>query len=225
LDASPFSRRRYHSALVALSVIAALLLTSTSAAAQERVVFKRGRFLEQGKLLSVTAGFREMFSSKMKRRLRSGFATTVVMWVYLYRKSDGQPISGSVRTLRAVYDLWEERYVLRMQDHRGTRHVRLRSEKKVVDRLTSLWRFPIADLRQIKPGTKYFVAVRAEVNPMSEELLSEVRRWLRNPHGGHRKVGGESFFGSFVSIFINNKIRRAEKTFQLKTQPFYRRSP
>jgi Domain of unknown function (DUF4390) len=208
-----------------LLLIATLLLTSTPAAAEQRVVFKRGRFLEQGKLLSVTAGFREMFSAKMKKRLRSGFTTTVVMWVYLYSKQDSRPIAGSVRTLRAVYDLWEERYVLRMQDHRGTRNVRLRSEKKVVDRLTSLWRFPIADLRKIKPGTKYFVAVRAEVNPMSEKLLSEVRRWLRNPHGGHRKVGGESFFGSFVSIFVNNKIRRAEKTFKLKTQPFFRKSP
>lgn len=222
MDASRSRRRRAPSLALALPLVAALSLATTSAAAQE-VVTKRGRFLEQNQLLTVTAGFREMFTPAMKQRLRSGFATTVVMWVYLYRKNDGQPIAGSVRTLKAVYDLWEEGFVLQVQDHRGTRHVRLRGADRVVDRLTSLWRFPIADLRQIEPGTKYFVAVRAEVNPMSDELIAEVRRWLRNPHGGHRKVGGESFFGSFVSIFINNKIRRAEKTFQITTQPFYRR--
>jgi hypothetical protein len=206
-----------------LGLLVATLLSTPRPALAESVVFKRGRFIQRGKELSVTVGFREMFDRKLRDRLRSGFATTVVMRIYLYRKKDGKPIALSVRTLKAVYDLWKERFVLRAQDHRGTRYVRLKSEKKVVDRLTSLWRFPIATVGQIRPSTHYFVAVIAEVNPMRDEVLAEVKRWLRNPHGGHRKVGGESFFGSFVSIFINNKIRRAEKTFRLKTQPFFRR--
>jgi hypothetical protein len=89
--------------------------------------------------------------------------------------------------------------------------------------LTSLWRFPLVTLDRVKPQDQYFVAGIGEVNPMSEDLLEEVRRWLRNPQGDRRSTGSESFFGSFVSIFVNNKIRRAEKTFRLRTQPFYRR--
>jgi hypothetical protein len=208
---------------VVAGITAAILLMGAGlASAEKRVVHKRGRFLE-GDYLRVSVGFREMFGSRLKQRMQSGFATKVVMRIYLYRKEDGVPVSFAIRTLKAVYDLWEERYLLRMQDHRGTRFVRLRDQKMVVDRLTSLWRFPIAQTESIRPKTQYFVAVIAEVNPISEELLSEVRRWLRNPYGGHRQVGGESFFGSFVSIFINNKVRRAERTFRLRTQPFYRR--
>lgn len=200
----------------------AATLFPLSGRADDELVYKRGRFFE-GKDLAVSVGFREMFDARLRSRLKDGFVVTVVMRVYLYSKDGGRPVGFAVRTLKAVYDLWEERYQLQMQDHRGKRYVRLRDRKQVVDRLTSLWRFPIARIDQIRPNTQYFIAVIAEVNPISEELLAEVRRWLRNPHGGHRQVGSESFFGSFVSIFVNNKIRRAEKTFRLRSQPFYRR--
>jgi len=205
-----------------LAALALLLLQGGTSAAAEPVAYKRGRFHE-GKQLEVSVGFREMFDAGQRKRLKSGFATTVVMRTYLYRKEGGAPVSFAVRTLKAYYDPWDEHYLLRIQDHRGRRSRRFRRQPALVDQLTSLWRFPIARIDQIKPGEQYFVAVIAEVNPVDEELLAEVRRWLRNPHGGHRQVGGESFFGSFVSIFVNNKIRRAEKTFRVRTQPFLRR--
>jgi hypothetical protein len=208
--------------VVAAAVALLLSLGAAGARGDNPVAYKRGRFYE-GKDLRVSVGFREMFDEGMKKRLKSGFATTVVMRVYLYRKRDGAPVAFAVRTLRAYYDPWDEEYLVKIRDHRGRSSRRFRDQRAVIDRLTSLWRFPIARVEQITQGTKYFVAVIAEVNPVDERLLAEVRRWLRNPHGGHRQVGGESFFGSFVSIFVNNKIRRAEKTFRVKTQPFYRR--
>jgi hypothetical protein len=199
-----------------------LMLAAGVALADNPVVYKRARFYE-AEDLRISVGFREMFDAQLTKRLKSGFPTTVVMRVYLYRKRDGAPVSFAVRTLKAWYDLWKDRYGVEIRDHRGTTSRRFRDQRAVVDRLTSLWRFPIARIDQIQKGAQYFVAVIAEVNPVDERLLAEVRRWLRNPHGGHRQVGGESFFGSFVSIFVNNKIRRAEKTFRVKTQPFYRR--
>ena len=204
------------------TALALVLLVTATARGDNRVVPKRGRFFESGDL-RISVGFREMLDTTLKKRLKSGFATTVVMRVYLYRKHDGRQISFGVRTLKAYYDPWDEEYLLKMRDHSGSRSRRFRSRRAVVDRLTSLWRFRIARIGQVKPGTQYFVAVIAEVNPVDERLLAEVRHWLRNPHGGHRQVGSESFFGSFVSIFVNNKIRRAEKTFRVRTQPFYRR--
>jgi len=200
----------------------ALLTLGGAAAADERLVHKRARFFE-GQEVRVSVGFRELFDAGQRKRLKNGFATTVVMRIYLYRRSGGEPVSFAVRTLKAYYDPWDEHYLLRMQDHRGRRSRRFRRERDVVDRITSLWQFPIARSDQVRRGEQYFVAAIAEVNPMDEDLLAEVRRWLRNPHGGQRQVGSESFFGSFVSIFVNNKIRRAERTFRVRTQPFVRR--
>ncbi len=193
-------------------------------ASAERVKYKTGAFLEQDDMLKVSLGFREMFNHKLRQRMLSGFTTTVVMRIYLYEQGGGEPVAFAARTLKAVYDLWDERFLFQLQEPHRRRKARFREQHKVVDRLTSLWRFPLVKLHKIKPGTQYFVAVVAEVNPMSEELLEEVRRWLRNPYSEHRQASsGSSLFGSFVSIFVNNKIRSAEKTYQLRTQPFFRK--
>jgi hypothetical protein len=200
-----------------------LSLWLAPAPAAGQVKLKHAVFREQGKYLTVTVGFREMFNAQLRKRLRSGFATTVVMRIYLYEKDGSAAVAFSARTLRAVYDLWDERFLLRVHEPGRSWRRYYRSQKDVVDRLTSTWRFPVARLSKIRPGKHYFLAIIAEVNPMSEALLAEVRRWLRNPHGSRTRVYGESFFGSFVSIFVNNKIRRAERTFRLRTQPFFRR--
>jgi len=202
----------------------ALLLVAPPARADDEVAFKQATFRESGKALEVSVGFREMLDQGLRDRLKSGFATTVVMRLYLYQKGGGEPVLATARTLKAVYDLWDEQFLLRIEEPGRTWHVRLRDQRQVVDVLTSLWRFPICPLQRLSPGAQYFVAGIAEVNPMSEELLAEVRRWLRTPYGEHRGAGSESFFGSFVSIFVNNKIRSAEKTFSFRT-PLYLRRP
>jgi hypothetical protein len=220
VDLAPPGRRASFGVLAAVALAAAA--APRAAAADEGVVYKRGAFVEEGTDLALSVGFRELFTSGLRARLQDGFATTVVMRLYLYEEDGEAPIAVSARTLKAVYDLWEEKYLLRIEEPQRTRAIWLRSQKDVVDRLTSLYRFPVAKVWAIQPGARYFVAVIAEVNPISEELLSDVRRWLRNP-SGRSQVGSESFFGSFVSIFINNKIRRAERSFRLRTQTFFRK--
>jgi len=169
----------------------------------------------------MTVGFREMFDAKLGKRLKSGFVTTVVMRVYVYERAGSRPLKVTARTVRAVYDLWDEQFRLRFDSRGGTRNVRLGDSKKVVDRLTSFWRFPFVRLSQLRPGRRYFVAALAEVNPVRPQVLAAVRRWLRKPH--RRRVAGDNWFGSFVSVFVNDKIRRAERSFKIRSQPFFRR--
>ena len=206
---------------VAGVVAAAAVLAPDTGAAQ--VAHKRFKFEERGGMLTATGGFREMFDRRLRQQLRSGFASTVVMRIYLYNSRGGAPIAATGYTLRAVYDLWDQRFQLRAEDARGKRSVSIKKVGRLVDVLTSLWRFPLVKIDRIERGKHYFVAVLTEVNPMQPEVLAEVRRWLRRPTRRHRRIGSESFFGSFVSIFVNNKIRRAEKIFKVRSQPFFRR--
>jgi len=204
-----------------VAIALGLVLPAQRARGDDDVVWKQATFVEDGKGLAVSVGFRDLLDQPMRERLRSGFATTVVMRIYLYEQSGGAPVAVAARTLRAVYDLWDEQFLLRIEEPGRVTTRRLREDRQVVDQLTSLWRFPLARLDALPGGKSYFVAVIAEVNPMSEALLAEVRRWLRNPYG-HRGSGSD-FFGSFVSIFVNNKIRSAERSMRLRTQLVYRR--
>lgn len=170
--------------------------------------------------LTATVGFREMLGGKLKKRLRSGFATTVVMRLSLYRAGGKRPVAVAARTVQAVYDLWGNDYLLTTEDSRGVRTDRLRSQRQVVDRLTSCWQFPLVANSKLDHKRQYFIAGLIEVNPLSREVLTEVRRWLRQPYRRQRTGTRESFFGSFVSVFVNDKVHRADKIFKFRSQLF-----
>ncbi|MCK5796209.1 MAG: hypothetical protein KAI47_03445 [Deltaproteobacteria bacterium] len=216
---------RRHATLVALlfSLAAVFLLPSVTWARRTPVVSKSVRFAQVQKDVVMSVGFRELFDAKLRRRLKSGFATTAVMRVYLYRVGGGRPLIALARRLSVVYDLWDEQFRLKIEDPRGTHTFQERDLQKVVDRLSSFRKFPLLPYSTLSTSERYFVAGIIEVNPMSAELLAAVRRWLRKP--ARRQVGGNSIFGSFVSLFVNDKIKRAEKTFKFRSQPFFRQKP
>jgi hypothetical protein len=66
--------------------------------------------------------------------------------------------------------------------------------------------------------------VVAELNPVSAATMAEVRRWLSDGSGGGLDRGG-SFFGSFVSVFVNLKLPAADRVVRLRSQPFFRPRP
>jgi len=70
------------------------------------------------------------------------------------------------------------------------------------------------------------VAFRGDLNPISQDLLAEVRRWLVQPSRGQRRLAaGDSFFGSFVSIFVNPRIEDSERQVRFVSQPFAAPAP
>ena len=61
---------------------------------------------------------------------------------------------------------------------------------------------------------------------ISEDLIKDVRRWLVQPARGQRRLGaGDSFFGSFVSIFVNPRIEDSERQLRFVSQPFVLPAP
>jgi hypothetical protein len=70
----------------------------------------------------------------------------------------------------------------------------------------------------------FVLGMVVELNPVSQQTLAEVRRWLSLGTGGGLDHGG-SFFGSFVSVFVNPKLPAADRVFRLRSQPFFRPKP
>ena len=217
-------------AAVALVVVALLGAAPGRALADEddedeeaRVTHRAFRFAEKGKSMTITVAFTDVFDARLLADLDSGVATTVVLRGYVYPEAkDALPIAFTTATLRVVYDLWEEVYEVQIDDARGRRRYVEASQAEALKRVTQLVQFPVAPLARLPIGERFFVGIVVEVNPISQELLAEVRRWLAQDADKQRVAGDSSFFGSFVSIFVNPKIPVADRTLKLRSQPFYR---
>jgi Domain of unknown function (DUF4390) len=215
--------------LARLAALVMLLSTAARpAAAQEaedesEIAVRRMAFAERGKHLVVTTAFTEIFDRQAFERISSGFPTTVVVRIYIYRRTRTEaPVSLALIELEVVYDLWDEVYVVRSRGPLGEKQTRTRSRAHAVRILTELDQMPIAPLDRLPIGPHHFVAMVVELNPVSPELLAELRRWLSRPAGETSLDSSSSFFGSFVSVFVNPKLELADRTLRIRSQPFYR---
>lgn len=170
--------------------------------------------------LVVSVGLQDLFGARDLERLLSGFSTRVLIRVALVRDEQNQAVAQVVRLSEIVYDLWDEKLRVRVSNEKSGRPEahEVPSPKAAVDIAAALVDFPVADLGQLDPNAVYHVSLRADLNPVSEELVTNVRRWLSRP--GSRAGSGESFFGSFVSVFVNPRVEDSERMLGVVSQSF-----
>jgi hypothetical protein len=176
-----------------------------------------------GGQLAVSVGLQDLFWPTDEKRLRSGFASSVLVRAELYRDGEKQPAAREARRTYIVYDIWDERFRVRAVDASGGRELEVPAIRDAIERATVLVRFRLTELSRLVPGAIYRVRFRADLNPLSEELVADVRRWLVQPPGQGRGGAGDSFFGSFVSFFVNPRIDESERQLTFFSQPFVAR--
>jgi hypothetical protein len=199
-----------------------LLLTLAAPVLADKPIGKRMSFAERkGKLVASTT-FTGLFDRDAYLALSSGFPTTVVIRTYVYEKNKELPVSIEVTSVRVVYDLWDEIYVARIDGPSGRKNLKLETRLEVLRLLTQMRRFSVASLKEVKIGPHYFLALVAELNPVNKKRLAEMRRWLTKSSSETRLDSSSSFFGSFVSVFVNPKLQNADRVVRLRSQPFYR---
>jgi hypothetical protein len=181
----------------------------------------RMRFVERGNDLTVSTSIGRLFDSSAYEVLDNGFPATVVIRMWVYRRDENEPVAFELLQRRIVYDLWDEVYQVRLDGPGGRRTMKVKYRAEALKMVTSLDAVRIAAVSALPPGEVYELALIAELNPVSPETLAEVRRWLTQGVGGGLDRGG-SFFGSFVSVFVNPKLAEADRVLRLRSQPFYR---
>ena len=170
----------------------------------------------------ISVGLQDLFGPRDVERLLSGFSTRVLIRVALVRDGGDEPIAQAMRLAEIVYDLWDEKLRVRFSTGKpGAAETQVvATPKAAVDLATSLVGFPLVESGRLEAGASYHVSLRADLNPISEELVSNLRRWLSHPSGRGRSGSGDSFFGSFVSVFVNPRIDDSERLLQLVSQSF-----
>jgi len=199
--------------------VLAFLLVALTAHAEDGPTLERMRFIERGANLTVTTKINKLFDTAGYNALKSGFVSTVVLQTWVYPKSSTEPIAWTRERRTVVYDHWDEVYTVRLCDSCKPQKVKYQSEAfKLLTEVTDL---PVAQLGDIPVEDIYYLALRADLNPVSVETLTEVRRWLSQATGER----GGVFFGSFTSAFVNPKLANADRVLRLRSQPFYRPKP
>jgi hypothetical protein len=204
--------------LTGIAFLALLSWLSGIALAKPPPVERLAHFENDGARLWVTVDYPELADAALRHKLDSGLSATVVARAYLVREGASRAEALAVQTVRTAYDLWDEVYVSEVSGEAGARVFRDPKRDDALRRLSQL-RVPLIDNARLQPGAHYRVAVIVELNPVSKELLSQVRKWLSRPREG-APLDGESYFGSFVSLFVNRKVGEAERVLQLRTQVY-----
>jgi len=197
------------------------LLGAGPAFAAPQAVRTTGIVRKADKLL-VSVGLQDLFGPRDVERLLSGFSTRVLIRVALLRDGGEEPVAQAMRLAEIVYDLWDEKLRVRFSTGKpGAAETQVvATPKAAVDLATSLVGFPLVESNRLEAGASYHVSLRADLNPISEELVSNLRRWLSHPSGRGRSGAGDSFFGSFVSVFVNPRVDDSERLLQLVSQSF-----
>jgi hypothetical protein len=168
-------------------------------------------------LLRASFSYRDVIDRAMSEKLASGLPTVIAMRAYVLREGEANPVALAVRTCRVVYDLWDEVYRLKISSVGGERDSAALNLEGVLRQCAEARDLPVADRSLLVPGKPHFLGVIVEVNPVSPQMLAQMRQWVSRPAGSTGIGPGDALFGSFVGLFVR-QIGNADRTLRFRTQ-------
>ncbi|RYG87005.1 hypothetical protein EON77_02840 [bacterium] len=147
----------------------------------------------------------------------------IAMRAYVLRDTDKAeaeaPLALAVRTCRVVYDLWDEVYRIRVSGPGGERDLAVLNVEGVLRQCTEARDLVVVDRAVLSEGKGYYLGVIVDVNPVSPQMLEQMRRWISRPTGATRIGSSDALFGSFVGLFVR-QIGASDRTLRFRTQSF-----
>jgi hypothetical protein len=169
-----------------------------------------------GPTLSFSA--RDFIDAEVTKKLQSGLPQTLITRLYAYSERERDPVAVAALSCRVVYDLWEGEYRIERQTEKSDRTLSAKNLDGVLAQCLVLQNVAIGDVAAFarQRGHPIYFAVAIELNPLSQDTVQRIRRWLARPAGS--ELNGNAFFGSFVSIFVGRKLGSAEKVLSFRSE-------
>lgn len=168
-------------------------------------------------LLRASFSYRDLIDKTMTDKLTSGLPTVIAMRAYVLREGEASPVALAVRTCRISFDLWDEVYRLKIASAGGERDSAALNLEGVLRQCAEARDLSVVDRALLAPGRPHFLGVIVEVNPVSPQMLTQLRQWVSRPAGSTGIGPGDALFGSFVGLFVR-QIGTADKTLRFRTQ-------
>ena len=168
-------------------------------------------------LLRASFSYRDVLTDPvLVKKLSSGLPMVIAMRAYVYRGGQDTPVALAPRVCRVVYDLWDEVYRVHVSEPE-----RDRDQAAVLDGVLRLCAeardVPVVRRGLLVAGEPYFLGVVVDVNPVSPEMVDQMRRWMSRPTGSTDITPGDALFGGFVQLFVR-QIATSDKMVAFRTQ-------
>lgn len=195
-----------------------LLVLANHARAEPSVQARRMGLIQNGDVAELSYSARDLVNADARKKLDSGLPQRIVVQHFVYAAGRAEPVALSGHSCRVVYDLWQAVYRVDYEAF-GVAPVAYayKTQAEVLERCLVMRRVPILLGSEVHGISRIYVASLIELNPLSSTTVARIRRWLARPRGDFN-VEGKSFFGSFVSLFVNDRIGAAERVLRLRSQ-------
>lgn len=169
-------------------------------------------------LLRASFSYRDVLSDPgLRAKLSNGTVMTIAMRAYVWEDGGSAPVALAVQTCRVNYELWDEVYKIKVSGEGPELNRAAAGVEGVLRTCAEVRDFAIADKSIVKSGKRYSLAVIVEINPVSAQMLAQMRQWVQRPAGSTGISPGDALFGSFVGLFVR-QIGTSDKTLQFRTQ-------
>ncbi len=181
------------------------------------LAFRHANYAWDNDLLRASFSYRDVLSDDgLIKKLSSGLPMVIAMRAYVYKEGEETPVALAPRVCRVVYDLWDEVYRVHISEPE-----RERDQAAVLDGVfrlcTEARDLPVVRRGLLMPGQAYFLGVVVDVNPVSPEMLEQMRRWMSRPAGSTGIGPTDALFGNFVQLFVR-QLATSDKTLAFRTQ-------
>jgi len=204
---------------IATAAPAALRAEETALKSPSQLTPKTATIALEKKSVVMTVSYREAIDDALSKKLLSGLPTTIVMRGYVFKDSGGDPVALTVKSCKIVYDLWDEVFRLQITQPGGQVDTVAVNLEGVLRQCAEARRLRLTERASLDDAARYFAAALVEVNPISQEALDRIKRWVTRPTGSTAIGPGDSLFGSFVGLFVA-RIGDADRKLAFRTQAF-----
>lgn len=201
-------------------VLAAIVVTTALVPSAFALDVRPTKFVwDKTGLLRGTFNFRDAVDNAIvTKKFSNGLSVTLVMRGYVYPSGGSDPIALTAHTCRVAFDLWNEVYNVVVN---GVKKPPVVNLKGVYRLCTDMVELPIADRVTLANNpANFYMAVKVEVNPISDETLKKIQSWVTRPSGASGSIGpGDALFASFLGVFMK-KVATADYVVEFKTPAF-----
>ncbi len=174
----------------------------------------------QGRALFASMNYRHLIDSEIRRKLRRGLPTKILLTALVRTVDSDTAVSTTYQSCTITWHVWEEMYRVEITRPNAAATIRhwTPTLNGVLRRCAEARSLLIADSGQLATGRAIYLDATMRINPISEELLSKLKRWVTRPSRTTTAAPGSALFSTFTGLFMQ-RIGDAERAIKFKTKP------